>query len=109
MVPGTPAGTSNYDTSKPCHQFFGVGPWAAHPNNVRDFWDNGLVTNVNVAVGRSSERPTPARQVGAGVRAARGHPRLAGAAHRQTHLGGPAPARPRHVHGRDPPAGPERA
>src|SRR5207244_2380915 len=38
MVPGTPAGTSNYDTSKPCHQLFGVGPWAAHPNNVRDFW-----------------------------------------------------------------------
>src|SRR3989441_8144732 len=39
-----------YDTTKPCRQFFGVGPWAAHPNNVRDFWDNGLVTNVNVAV-----------------------------------------------------------
>src|SRR3989441_9065020 len=56
MVRGTPAGISNYDTSKPCHQFFGVGPWAAHPNNVRDFWVNGLVTNVNVAVARSSDR-----------------------------------------------------
>src|SRR5438552_9973213 len=64
MVPGTPAGTSNYDTSKPCHQFFGVGPWAAHPNNVRDFWDNGLVTNVNVAVARSSERNNVRLSVG---------------------------------------------
>src|SRR6266446_7773864 len=64
MVPGTPAGISNYDTSKPCHQFFGVGPWAAHPNNVRDFWDNGLVTNVNVAVARSSERNNVRLSVG---------------------------------------------
>src|SRR3989454_10100883 len=55
LVAGAPAGTSNYDTSKPCHQFFGVGPWAAHPNNVRDFWDNGLVTNANVAVARQNE------------------------------------------------------
>src|ERR1041385_6297235 len=30
--------TTTYDTSKPCRQFFGTGPWAAHPNNVRDFW-----------------------------------------------------------------------
>ncbi len=64
MVPGTPAGTSNYDTSKPCHQFFGAGPWAAHPNNVRDFWDNGLVTNVNVAVARSGERNNVRLSVG---------------------------------------------
>src|SRR5213596_3627182 len=53
-----------YDTTKPCRQFFGVGPWAAHPNNVRDFWDNGLVTNVNVAVARSGERNNVRLSVG---------------------------------------------
>src|SRR5439155_18452784 len=45
-----------YDTAKPCRQFFGVGPWAAHPDNVRDFWNTGVVTNVNVAVAKSSAR-----------------------------------------------------
>jgi len=53
-----------YDTTKPCRQFFGVGPWAAHPNNVRDFWDNGLVTNVNVAVARGGERNNVRLSVG---------------------------------------------
>ena len=53
-----------YDTTKPCRQFFGVGPWAPHPNNVRDFWDNGLVTNVNVAVARSSARNNVRLSVG---------------------------------------------
>ena len=53
-----------YDTTKPCRQFFGVGPWSAHPNNVRDFWDNGLVTNVNVAVARSGERNNVRLSVG---------------------------------------------
>jgi TonB-linked SusC/RagA family outer membrane protein len=56
MVPNTPFGTSNYDTSVPCHQFFGVGPWQAHPNNVRDFWETGISTSLNVAVARSSAR-----------------------------------------------------
>src|SRR5438876_335331 len=53
---GNPIISGGYDTTKPCRQFFGVGPWAAHPNNVRDFWSTGLVTNLNVAVARSSER-----------------------------------------------------
>src|SRR6184192_4465700 len=48
--------TNGYDMSKPCRQFFGVGPWSAHPNNVRDFWNTGVMTNLNVAVTRSSER-----------------------------------------------------
>ena len=48
--------TTTYDTSKPCRQFFGVGPWMAHPNNVRDFWNTGVVVKENVAVARSSER-----------------------------------------------------
>ena len=47
---------SVYDASRPCRQFFGVGPWAAHPNNVRDFWNTGVLINTNVAVARSSER-----------------------------------------------------
>src|SRR5260370_10165048 len=54
MVPGTPFGTTNYDPSHPCNQFFGAGPWQAHPNNVRDFWQTGLIINANVAVARSS-------------------------------------------------------
>src|SRR5213078_897837 len=41
---GNPIISGGYDTTKPCRQFFGVGPWAAHPNNVRDFWSTGLVT-----------------------------------------------------------------
>src|SRR5437016_1474443 len=53
---GNPIYTGGYDTSKPCRQFFGVGPWSAHPNNVRDFWNTGVNTNVNVAVTRASER-----------------------------------------------------
>ena len=53
-----------YDTTKPCRQFFGVGPWAAHPNNVRDFWNTGVATNVNVAVARSSARNNVRLSVG---------------------------------------------
>jgi len=56
MKPGTPFGTSNYDTSVPCHQFFGVGPWQAHPNNVRDFWNTGNLVQTNVAIARATER-----------------------------------------------------
>jgi TonB-linked SusC/RagA family outer membrane protein len=53
---GNPIISAGYDNTKPCRQFFGVGPWAAHPNNVRDFWNTGVNTNVNVAVTKSSER-----------------------------------------------------
>jgi TonB-linked SusC/RagA family outer membrane protein len=45
-----------YDQSHACNQFFGAGPWSAHPNNVRDFWNTGLIINANVAVARSSDR-----------------------------------------------------
>jgi len=54
----------NYDTSKPCNQFFGAGPWQAHPNNVRDFWNTGLMINANVAVARSSDRSNVRLSVG---------------------------------------------
>src|SRR3989441_9497573 len=54
----------NYDTTKPCNQFFGAGPWTAHPNNVRDFWDTGLIINANVAVARSSDRSNVRLSVG---------------------------------------------
>jgi TonB-linked SusC/RagA family outer membrane protein len=55
---------NNYDTSAPCNQFFGVGPWQAHPNNVRDFWNTGLIINANVAVARSSDRSNVRLSVG---------------------------------------------
>jgi len=47
-----------YDASHACNQFFGAGPWQAHPNNVRDFWNTGLIINANVAVAqqRSQQR-----------------------------------------------------
>ena len=64
MVPGTPFGTTNYDTSHPCNQFFGVGPWTSHPNNVADFWNTGLIINANVAVARSSDRSNVRLSVG---------------------------------------------
>jgi len=55
---------NNYDTSAPCNQFFGVGPWSAHPNNVRDFWQTGLLINANIAVARSSDRSNVRLSVG---------------------------------------------
>ena len=53
-----------YDGSHACNQFFGVGPWMAHPNNVRDFWQTGLMVNANVAVARSSDRSNVRLSVG---------------------------------------------
>src|SRR2546426_6089235 len=50
MVAGTPFGTRNYDTSKPCHQFFGVWSWTAHSHNVRDFWKTGAQVNASGAL-----------------------------------------------------------
>src|SRR2546430_14633362 len=32
---GNPIVSAGYDPTKPRHQFFGVGPWSADPNNVR--------------------------------------------------------------------------
>ena len=61
---GNPIYTNGYDTSAPCNQFFGAGPWTAHPNNVRDFWQTGLLVNANVAVARSSERSNVRLSVG---------------------------------------------
>src|SRR5262249_3161194 len=55
---------NNYDTSAPCNQFFGVGPWSAHPNNVRDFWETGMMINANIAVARSSDRSNVGMSVG---------------------------------------------
>ncbi|HEV8381699.1 MAG TPA: SusC/RagA family TonB-linked outer membrane protein [Gemmatimonadales bacterium] len=55
---------NNYDASAPCNQFFGAGPWVAHPNNVRDFWETGLIVNANVAVARSSDRSNVRLSVG---------------------------------------------
>jgi len=57
-------GTTTYDTSHPCNQFFGAGPWQAHPNNVRDFWNTGLMINANVAVARASDRSNVRLSIG---------------------------------------------
>jgi TonB-linked SusC/RagA family outer membrane protein len=57
------AGTA-YDTSRPCRQFFGEGPWQAHPDNVRNFWETGALTTLNVAVSRSAERSNVRLSVG---------------------------------------------
>jgi TonB-linked SusC/RagA family outer membrane protein len=38
------------------NQWFGMGPWVPAPNNVRDFWENGLTQSYNVALTGSSER-----------------------------------------------------
>src|SRR2546428_14192879 len=53
---GKPDYAAGYDQSRACNQFFGAGPWMAHPNNVRDFWQTGLMINANNAVARSSDR-----------------------------------------------------
>ena len=53
-----------YDQTHPCNQFFGVGPWSAHPNNVRDFWNTGMMINANIAVARSSDRSNVRMSVG---------------------------------------------
>src|SRR5437899_811713 len=53
-----------YDATHACNQFFGAGPWMAHPNNVRDFWQTGLMVNANIAVARSSERSNVRLSVG---------------------------------------------
>ena len=57
------AGTA-YDTARPCRQFFGVGPWEAHPDNVSKFWETGVVTNLNIAVARASSRSNVRLSVG---------------------------------------------
>src|SRR3989441_10438403 len=53
-----------YDATHACNQFFGAGPWMAHPNNVRDFWQTGLMVNANVALARRSDRSNIRLSVG---------------------------------------------
>jgi len=53
-----------YDQGKACNQFFGAGPWVAHPNNVRDFFDMGVLTTLNVAVSRSAQQSNVRLSVG---------------------------------------------
>ncbi len=50
---------------RPIDQFFGKQqPWVAHPDNVRDFWNTGMLNTVNVAVSRSSEQSNVRLSVG---------------------------------------------
>jgi len=41
---------------KPRAQFFGVGPWVAAPNNVRDFFETGRTMTNNIAFSAAGER-----------------------------------------------------
>ncbi|MEO7648320.1 MAG: SusC/RagA family TonB-linked outer membrane protein [Gemmatimonadaceae bacterium] len=41
---------------KPRAQFFGVGPWVAAPNNVRDFFETGRTMTNNVSFSGTGER-----------------------------------------------------
>jgi len=51
-------GTHTYDTSAPCRQFTAVdgGPWIAHPNNVKDFFQTGHTSSATVAVSGGTDR-----------------------------------------------------
>ncbi|HEX7050212.1 MAG TPA: SusC/RagA family TonB-linked outer membrane protein [Longimicrobiales bacterium] len=66
IINQTPAGNmvGEYDQSRPCRQFFGEGPWVAHPDNVRNFFPLGIAGNVNVAVARSSDRSSMRLSIG---------------------------------------------
>ncbi|MDB4913979.1 MAG: TonB-dependent outer membrane protein SusC/RagA [Gemmatimonadetes bacterium] len=56
MVPGTPAGTTNYDQSVGCDQFSGQAqPWIAHPDNVRNFFRTGSTFSNNLNVSTSGD------------------------------------------------------
>src|SRR5438034_1591588 len=54
----------NYDLTKSCNQLYGDRPCHAHPNDVRDFWQTGLIVNANVDVARSSDRSNVRLSVG---------------------------------------------
>ena len=65
FVDGNGGGTYDYyDESwgpklngQPIDQFFGKQqPWVAHPNNVSDFWQTGVLTTVNLAAARATTR-----------------------------------------------------
>lgn len=38
------------------NQFFGEGPWEAHPDNVKDFFETGVTNNTNVAITGGNEK-----------------------------------------------------
>ena len=74
FVPGTdptgiPIGAqSPYDASAPCLQFTapeGGLPWAAHPDNLKDFFNTGHTASTTVAVSGGTERMNARLSVGA--------------------------------------------
>ena len=50
--------STTYDTSKPCRQFnmLNGGPWSAHPDNVKDFFNTGHTTATTIAVSGGTDR-----------------------------------------------------
>ena len=50
--------STTYDTSAPCRQFnmLNGGPWIAHPDNVKDFFNTGHTTATTIAVSGGTDR-----------------------------------------------------
>ena len=57
--------TETYDTSKPCLQFNGSGlPWAAHPDNVKDFFRTGKTLSTTAAVSGGTDAANARLSIG---------------------------------------------
>ena len=58
--------TETYDTSHPCRQFnmLNGGPWSAHPDNVKDFFNTGHTTATTIAVSGGTDRVSARLSVG---------------------------------------------
>jgi TonB-linked SusC/RagA family outer membrane protein len=64
-VKGKPI-VGDYDTAHPCRQFTAPsgGPWIAHPDNVKDFFNTGQTRNGNVAFSGGSEKANARLSIG---------------------------------------------
>ena len=58
--------STTYDTSHPCRQFnmLNGGPWSAHPDNVKDFFNTGHTMATTVAVSGGTDRVSARLSVG---------------------------------------------
>ena len=62
----TAPGSGVYDTTAPCRQFDAVngGPWMAHPDNVKNFFEQGSTFSTTVAVSGGTDRANARMSVG---------------------------------------------
>ncbi len=58
--------STTYDTSHPCRQFnmLDGGPWMAHPDNVKDFFNTGHTMATTIAVSGGTDRVSARLSVG---------------------------------------------